>query len=182
MLSEHTDMLEEPELHTEAYLRLLTQHDRWLTSYVYSLVPHLADADDILQEVKLTLWRQFSKFQQGTNFKAWARTVATHAILNYRRAVKRRMHPDLEDEFIMAIAAELEQRSSELDHRADALHHCLAKLPQNQRRIIAWRYEQDCSIPEIAEKSQRTPDAIYQLLSRIRSALSQCITHHLQHT
>jgi RNA polymerase sigma-70 factor, ECF subfamily len=175
-------MAADPADDTEAYLRLLTEHDRWLARYVYSLVPHVADADDILQEVKLTLWRQFSKFQQGTNFKAWARSVATHAILNYRRAVKRRMQPELEEEFISAIAAELEQRSAELDHRAEALHHCLAQLPQNQRRIISWRYEQDCSISEIAEKSQRSPDAIYQLLSRIRSALCQCITQQLQHS
>ena len=43
---------------TEAYLRLLTQHDRWLAAYVYSLVPRAADADDILQEVKRTLGDQ----------------------------------------------------------------------------------------------------------------------------
>ena len=30
---------------TEAYLRLLNQHDRWLATYVYSLVSRPADAD-----------------------------------------------------------------------------------------------------------------------------------------
>src|ERR1700689_4716264 len=74
-----------PAPDTEAYLRLLAQHDRWLATYVYSLVASRADADDILQDVKVTMWKQFEKFEPGSNFKAWARVVATHQILNYRR-------------------------------------------------------------------------------------------------
>jgi len=74
---------------TEAYLRLLTQHDRWLATYVYSLVASAADAQDILQEVKVTMWKQFAKFEVGTNFRAWARKIATNQILNYRRAVQK---------------------------------------------------------------------------------------------
>ena len=51
---------------TEAYLRLLAQHERWLAGYVYSLVPQGSDGDDILQEVKVTMWRNFGKFEPGS--------------------------------------------------------------------------------------------------------------------
>jgi RNA polymerase sigma-70 factor, ECF subfamily len=164
---------------TEAYLRLLSEHDRWLAGYVFSLVPRAADADDLQQEVKLTLWRHFAKFERGSNFKAWARQIATHAVLNHRRAEKKRAHPELDDAFIEAIAAEMDQRSAHVDDRADALQHCLQKLPENQRRLIVWRYQDDCGIDEIALKTQRSPEAVYKLLSRIRSALNDCITQRL---
>ncbi len=164
---------------TEAYLRLLTQHDRWLAAFVYSLVPRAADAEDILQEVKMTMWRHFAKFELGSNFRAWARRIATNQILNYRRAVKRSPDTEMEESFIEAVAAEIDRRAESLDHRADALRHCLHKLPEAQRKIIVWRYYDDCGIEEIAAKSQRSAEAVYQLLSRIRGLLNDCVSRRL---
>ena len=95
------------EDHGEAFLRCLAGHERWLAAYVYSLVASAADADDILQECKITLWKRFGTFTPGTNFRAWARTIALHQILNYRRSEQRRPYSALDREFIEAIASEL---------------------------------------------------------------------------
>jgi RNA polymerase sigma-70 factor (ECF subfamily) len=164
---------------TEAYLRLLTHHDRWLAAYVYSLVPQAADAEDILQEVKVTMWKHFSKFEQGSNFQAWARKIATNQILNYRRAEQRRPSAELEEAFIEAVAAEIDRRAETLDQRSDALRLCLQKLPEAHRKLILWRYYEDCGVEEIAAKSQRSVEAVYQLLSRVRSALNDCVSRQL---
>jgi len=164
---------------TEAYLRLLTQHDRWLATYVYSLVASTADAQDILQEVKVTMWKQFAKFEQGTNFRAWARQIATHQILNYRRAVKKLPNLQLEEQFIEVVAAEIDRRADLLDHKADALRICLRKLPEAHRKIVVWRYYEDCGVEEIAAKSERTVEAVYRLLSRIREVLNECVSRQL---
>ena len=164
---------------TEAYLRLLTQHDRWLATYVYSLVASTADAQDILQEVKVTMWKQFAKFAQGTNFRAWARQIATHQILNYRRAVKKLPNLQLEEQFIEVVAAEIDRRADLLDHKADALRICLRKLPEAHRKIVVWRYYEDCGVEEIAAKSERTVEAVYRLLSRIREVLNECVSRQL---
>lgn len=164
---------------TEAYLRLLTAHDRWLASYVYSLVATAADAEDILQEVKVTMWKQFGKFQAGSNFRAWARTIATNQILNYRRSSKRREHSQLDDDFIEAVAGEIDRRAEHLDARADALRACLRKLPEPHRKIVIWRYFEDCGVEEIATKSERTVEAVYRLLSRIRTVLNECVSRQI---
>ncbi len=170
----------EPEDQTEAYLRLLTQHDRWLATYVYSLVSSAADDDDILQEVKVTLWKQFARFESGTNFRAWARKIATHQILNYRRSEKKRsVASPLDEEFIEAVAAEIDQRSDALESKADALAQCVKKLPEAHRKVVVWRYYEDCNVEEIATKSERTVEAVYRLLSRIRQTLSECVSRQV---
>jgi RNA polymerase sigma-70 factor (ECF subfamily) len=164
---------------TEAYVRLLTQHDRWLAAYVYSLVAGAADAEDILQEVKVTMWKQFAKFEPGSNFRAWARKIATHQILNYRRAEKKRPASPLDQQFIEAVAAEIDARAEVLDRQADALKICLAKLPDAHRKMIVWRYYEECAVEEIAAKTERTVEAVYRLLSRIRSVLNDCVHRQL---
>lgn len=166
---------------TEAYLRLLNQHDRWLATYVYSLVSRPADAEDILQEAKVTMWKHFGSFQAGSNFRAWARKIATNQILNYRRSEQRRPSSTLDDEFIEAVAAEIDRRADTLDHKADALRLCLRKLPEAHRKIVVWRYYEDCGVEEIAEKSERTVEAVYRLLSRIRGVLNDCVNRQISH-
>ncbi len=167
---------------TEAYMRLLTQHDRWLAAYVYSLVASAADAEDILQETKVTMWKQFAKFEPGTNFRAWARKIATNQILNYRRTQKNRPNSPLDEEFIKAVAAEIDRRSDTLDHQAEALKICLRKLPEAHRKIVVWRYFEDCGVEEIAVKSERTVEAVYRLLSRVRQLLKECVNRQLAQT
>src|SRR6187200_511910 len=164
---------------TEVFLRLLGQHERQLAAFIYSLVPRVADADDILQDVKVTMWREFAKFEPGTNFRAWARQIATHQVLNFRRAVKHRPNPALDESFIEAVAAEIDRRADEMERRSDALQHCLRKLPDAHRKIIVWRYFEDCRIEEIATRSQRSAEAVYQLLSRIRGMLNDCVSRQL---
>ena len=70
---------------TEEFIELLALHDPVISAYVMSLVPSNSDAQDILQETKLALWRTFEQFETGTNFAAWARRTALNRVLDYRR-------------------------------------------------------------------------------------------------
>jgi RNA polymerase sigma-70 factor (ECF subfamily) len=166
----------------EAFLRLMAEHERWLASYVYSLLPGAAEADDILQECKVVMWKQFARFAAGTNFRAWARTIALHQVLNHRRAEQRRPYAVLDREFIEAVAAEIDRRSDELDLQSEVLKQCLKKLPEAHRAIVVWRYYEDCGVEEIAAKTDRSVEAVYRLLSRIRRVLSECIQRNLPST
>jgi RNA polymerase sigma-70 factor (ECF subfamily) len=163
----------------ETYLRLLAEHERALAAYVYSLVNSPADAADILQECKLSMWRMFDRFEPGTDFRAWGRKIAIHQILNFRRAAKRRPDSPLDQAFIEAVGAEIERRSDLLDRKADVLRLCLRKLPEEHRAVVVWRYYDECEVDEIAAKSDRTTEAVYRLLSRIRKVLNDCISRNL---
>lgn len=164
-----------PEGRTEEYLRLLTQNDRWLAAYVYSLVHSQADAEDILQDCKIVMWKQFANFTTGTNFRAWARQIVTFHILNYRRSQARHQTSELDEAFIEAIAAEIERNETQLDRQAEALQTCLRKLPEAHRKVIVLRYYEDLDIDEIAAKTNQTEGAVYRLLSRIRKMLNDCV-------
>ena len=124
----------DPEPNAEDYLQLLVEHERPLEMYVHSLVNSADDADDIVQECKVVMWRHFGKFDVGTNFLAWARKIALNQILNYRRKEKRRATSAVDQAFIESVAAEIEKRSDHLEHRAEALRDCLRKLPQAHRQ------------------------------------------------
>ena len=55
---------------TTEFLTLLTQHDRALGVHVHALVNSNADTNDILQQTKMVMWKNFDQFENGTNFLA----------------------------------------------------------------------------------------------------------------
>ena len=168
----------DPDVDTEAYLRLLAQNERWLATYVSSLVSGSHDADDIIQDVKITLWKQFANFMPDTNFRAWARTIALHRVLNFRRSARRNAGEALDAAFVEAIAAEIDRNSEKLQAQAEALRFCVQKLSEAHRNVIVWRYQEDFGVEEIARRTQRSAEAVYRLLSRIRAVLSECVQRH----
>src|SRR5690349_17950183 len=68
----------------EQFLRLFLANQRALYAYILTLVPSIADAEDVFQEMNVTLWRIREEFTPGTNFRAWASKVAYHKVLGHR--------------------------------------------------------------------------------------------------
>src|SRR6516165_3336353 len=73
----------------EEFVRLLGQNQRWLLIYVTSLVPVWSDTEEVIQETNLVLWREFDRFESGTNFTAWAFRVALNQVLAWRKRRRR---------------------------------------------------------------------------------------------
>ncbi|MCB1225212.1 MAG: sigma-70 family RNA polymerase sigma factor [Verrucomicrobiales bacterium] len=163
---------------TTEFLQLLNAHDRALTLYVYGLVPRDSEAEDLLQQTKMLLWRHFDEFELGTNFLAWARKTAFHQVLSHRRKQKR-AHVALSDEALEALGEAVAQLAAEPSERHEALRDCLARLPEEHRRLIRWRYFDDTDIRAMAEDMGKTETAVYRALSRIRMTLQECLERHL---
>lgn len=162
---------------TEAFLLLLSEHEKRLGIYVTGLISCPQDAQDILQEGKIVMWRNFEKFELGTNFPAWARKILFHQILAYRRRVKREPSGFFSEETLHLLNEESENahREGRWVKREEALKQCLIKLKDDHRRIVQMRYRDEASIEKIAHRVDRTEGAVYRLLSRLRKSLYECV-------
>lgn len=162
------------------FVELLAQHDRALTLYVYALVSRQADAEDILQQTKMVLWKSFGDFEPGTHFLAWARKVAFHQILGYRRKTKRDPLP-LSDEMLEKVSDHVVRLSEHEQLRREALESCLHRLPGNHRQLILLRYQEELGVESIAQRVASTPAAVYRALSRLRVGLADCVRLRMEH-
>jgi len=159
----------------DTFVRLLGQNQRRIFYYVMSLVPDWNDAEEIIQETNLVLWREFARFQPGTNFAAWASKVALHQVLAWRKRV-RRDRLEFSPEFLEAVADEASAASEVLEERSQHLARCIERLPSDHRHLLRLRYSEGLAIEVIARQLERSEDAVYRALSRSRRALHECIT------
>jgi RNA polymerase sigma-70 factor (ECF subfamily) len=159
------------------FVQLLTDHQRGLFAYVVSLLGDLNEAQNVLQETNLVLWRRSAEFVEGTSFVAWARKVAYYQVLAHLRLRKRDRHI-----FDPALLEQLTDRFSaveEDDRRRLALRHCLAELPDKLRAMIALRYGPGGSLKILSLQMGKSEGAIKMALLRIREQLVGCMERKL---
>jgi RNA polymerase sigma-70 factor (ECF subfamily) len=158
----------------EEFAALCAEHERRLYTYILALVANRTETEEILQETLLVLWEKFDTFTAGTNFLAWAYAVARLEVLKHRERQSRERRV-LSLEAVYAISTEIYTATDTLDQRHAALAECLDKLTERQRTIVQQRYQAGMAIDSLAERLGRSRDAVYQILSRIRRSLEQCI-------
>jgi RNA polymerase sigma-70 factor, ECF subfamily len=70
-----------------------------LFAYVYRMVTHRADAEDLLQDVLVRVLQSLPGYRGGSRFKTWVFGIATHVCLDHLRGKKRwRVEAQLEGE------------------------------------------------------------------------------------
>jgi len=159
---------------------LLTEHQLAIRLYVQSLLPGDHSARDVAQQANATLWKKREDFEVGTNFKAWAFSVARYEVLNHRKKKARESRRlTFSDEMEEFIAAELPQRVDDLEDRQTALRSCMQKLKQADQELIQHRYLHRTPLAEYAAQIGRTAGSLKVSLFRLRSRLQKCILHQL---
>jgi len=162
----------------DTIFRLLMQHEGEVRAFVGSMLRDRALCDDVFQEVALALWEQADRYDASRPFGPWARGIAARKVLERSRR-DRRFPLAFSPETIEAVAQGFARTESAARRELDALAECFKRLPESARSLLALRYEGDLSAGEIARRTGRTLDAIYQALSRARAALEECIRRRL---
>lgn len=161
------------------FVALLVEHQVAIRSFVRTLLPNPEDAEDVVQTASLTMWRRFGQFQPGTSFRNWAFQVAKFVALKHiTRKVRDRQR--FSEATMEALAQHLEQESERIAAQRQALDFCIEKLDGDDRQVLAVCYSSASSLKEFADRLERTPNAIYKQLGRIRAALAECVRRRLR--
>ena len=64
------------DLPLQEFVSQLTASQGRIRAFVVSLMPGSSDVGDVVQETNLTLWKSQARYRPGSNFLAWAYTIA----------------------------------------------------------------------------------------------------------
>jgi RNA polymerase sigma-70 factor (ECF subfamily) len=162
----------------DRFVQLLATCQRPVFLYALSLVHSPADAEEILQETNLVLWRKFDQYQPGTDFVRWACRIAYFEVLKAREK-RAGAEKYFSNEFIETLSVEAEGLVDRLDSRRQALAHCMGKLNERDRQLVTRRYQPGETTRSVAKTVGRSVQATRKALHRIRTALLGCIERTL---
>jgi RNA polymerase sigma-70 factor (ECF subfamily) len=140
-----------------------------MTALAQRLLGDRAEAEDVVQELFLRVWRSAAAWQPGAaRFDTWMHRVAYNLCtdrLRKRREVALPETWDAPDPQPLADAA------ITAEQRSDAVGRALAGLAPRQREAIVLTYYQELSNREAAALMGIGVDALESLLARARRAL-----------
>lgn len=165
-------------LTVEQFLRLWEANRRRVFHFILALVHEIHDAEDILQETTIVLWRKFAEYRPDTNFLAWANKIAHFEVLRHRRKAGRTNLID--DAVLEQLAVDASEHVHRLDGVREALQGCLAKLSDKDRELVSRCYANDERGKDLAALANRPANSVYKSLGRIRKALFECVTRALR--
>jgi RNA polymerase sigma-70 factor (ECF subfamily) len=162
----------------ERFLKLLLPVQPDLRAFIASMVRDRSAAEDLYQEVCLSLWQSFSAYDPSRPFGAWARGVAGKKLLqSYENS--RRIPLAFSPRTLQAVLEAFDRTEPDGPAETEGLRECLRKLPDHSRRLLELRYERGLKLGEMAREEGRSLDAVHKLLSRIRETLEECLKRHL---
>ncbi len=168
-----------PKINVEEFVGLLMGSQQRVFSYILTLLPNVADAQDVLQETSIVLWRLLGKYEPGTDFAAWACRVAFNVVRNFR-AKQHRCRVKFDDQLLTAVATEAQNIREELDLAQSALLDCVNELPPGDRDLLHRRYEVGATIKSVAAAVGRSAEGLYKAMRRIHDTLHDCVQRRLK--
>jgi RNA polymerase sigma-70 factor (ECF subfamily) len=157
------------------FVAMLTEVQLPLQCFVRSLLPGDPAAGDVAQQANATIWEKRAEFQQGTNFKAWAFTVARYEVLSHRKRQARHARVQFSGDLDEQVAEEILADDSRVQEQYEALRRCLAKLRDRDRQLLLYRYAKKGTLAEFAQSAGRSVGGLKVTLHRLRNALLACM-------
>lgn len=139
-----------------AFASLVGLFSRDVYGKAFSILKNHQDADDVVQETFIRVYRALPGFRFESSFRTWLITIATRQALNYRVRVARDHESldGLEGTFEHpALRIEETQIATLMDQEARRLlQKALPKLPKRQKEALTLKLQYDWKYEQIAQE------------------------------
>ena len=145
------------------FTELLQKYSSMLLRIAFSNVKNLQDAQDIAQEVFISVLTKRPQFDSEEHEKAWLIRVTINRCKNHVKSFWNRHTEGLSEDL------------SYLPKEETGVMQAVLALPQNYRNVIHLHYYEGYSINEIAELLHKKPATVGTWLARGRAALKKSL-------
>lgn len=166
---------------TRAFADIIRLYESDVWRIAATLVRDWTATESLVQQAFVDAYTHLGRYQLGTDFGAWIRTLARNRLRKEIRTLSRA------EQRLAVYREQLAERlRSEEPTRDDsdaylaALRGCRELLPGDEAALLQLRYERGLSFEAIAARNGTTPAAVQRAVSRIRFRLRACIEGQLE--
>lgn len=154
-----------------AFEKLVQRYTGPLLSYAFSMVRHLQDGEDVVQETLLRAHRSIHQLKDENQVWLWLKQIAHNAAFDVIKRASRSGTPT-DPEVIQDMGNKLEPgRRPDLQEIVEAIE----SLPENYRQTAVYYYLEEWPYSRIAEALDLDPAAVRQRISRVNRMLRESL-------
>ena len=172
---------------------LMTRHAGRVYRLAYGITRNPADAEEVVQDVFLTVVRKGGSFEGQATLATWMYRVTMNAALNRRRGKRRELEVSLEEhlptytedghragdrsDLLVDWSSTPEERVLSGESRR-VLENAIDSLPDHYRAVLVLRDVEELSNEEVASIVGDSLASVKSRLHRARMALREQLTRH----
>ena len=173
-----------------AFRELVADYGDRVYNLTYRMMGNAQDAEDVAQEVFITVFKAIESFRGDSKFSTWLYRITANHCKNRIKYLARR-HERAKAEFdervdrnSAAAAVTAPSGSPRPDSRIEgmqlekALQRCILELDDDQRVLVVLRDIQDLTYEEICEITELPEGTVKSRLHRARMALRKKMRKH----
>jgi RNA polymerase sigma-70 factor (ECF subfamily) len=143
--------LQDPESRNAAFRELLQLYQERLYWQCRNIVKNHEDADDVLQNTFIKIFRNIDKFKGDSQLFSWMYRIATNesiTFLNNRAKKQQISSEDLQQKIIDNLENDVFFEGDEIQLK---LQKAIATLPEKQQQVFNMKYFQELKYKEISD-------------------------------
>ena len=152
---------------------LVRRHNQRLYRAARAIMKSDDEAEDIVQQAWLEVFRNLAQFRGDAAFTTWATRIAVNAAINHAR--KRPVIAEVPD----GIALDKPDEDLERAELGALLEQCLERLPQGNREVMVLRDVLELDTAETAHMLGLTEESDRVRLQRPRAAVAAELTERM---
>ncbi|GJM35760.1 MAG: DNA-directed RNA polymerase sigma-70 factor [Saprospiraceae bacterium] len=145
-----------------------------LFRFALRIVGNTEEAEDVVQEVFLKLWRQKQQWPNIQNIEAWSMRLTKNLSIDRLRRVSRR-EESLEQVYHSPALQPTPAQITESKDSLEQIKKFMEQLPEKQRLVIHLRDIEELSYKEISEVLEMPMSQVKTNLFRGRNALREMV-------
>lgn len=150
-------------IQTPDFEQLVMEHKSTIYSVCYMFTETKTEADDLFQEVLISLWQGLESFRGDASLRSWIYRVSMNTCISYKRKKRLKTVP-------LEFSSDTMDAGNPDSKQARMLHERISKLEPFDRAIVLLWLE-NLSYDEIAEIVGITTKAVGVRLVRIKEKL-----------
>jgi RNA polymerase sigma-70 factor (ECF subfamily) len=155
----------------EALAMLYDRYGRLAYGLAYRVVGGSADAEDVVQEAFLTVWRQAHRFDANRgSARSYLMTIVHRRAIDVLRRKSGKPELALDAGDLIPSPGRSPEEFASMNEERDRVRAALDELPGDQRRAVDYTYFEGLTIAEMAER-EKIP--LGTAKSRLRLALER---------
>jgi RNA polymerase sigma-70 factor (ECF subfamily) len=143
--------LKNPKQKDIAFGKLLDLYQERLYWHIRKIVVTHENADDVLQNTFVRIYRSIEKFQEKSSLLTWMYRIAYNESIRFVEKNKRFQFDVLEDATMNHFQVLQEDSYYSGDEIKEKLHAIVERLSEKQKRVFQMKYFDELSFREISE-------------------------------
>ena len=157
----------------KAFDNLFEEYGKRLYHFAYGYLKSKDDAEEIVQEVFLKVWRNRKQLKPDLSFKAYIFKIAYHQILEILKQINRRQayRYEIIDESIFFN----DDTNTRLNYQMllEKVESLIQKLPSRQKEILLKRKKEGIPVKEIATQLGVSPKTVENHLTQALKSIKK---------